>query len=102
MRAVVSVSPPAWAELKGLEFGETALDAKAKALIGIAVAAQIPCHYCVWSDTNTAKAAGASDEEVAEAVAISALTRHWSTFFHGMQVDFDQFKMELGGEMAAQ
>jgi hypothetical protein len=33
---------------------------------------------------------------------MAALTRHWSTFFHGMQVDFDQFKMELGGETAAQ
>lgn len=92
----------AWAELKGLQFSETALDAKTKALIGIAVAAQIPCNYCVWSDTNTAKAAGATDEEIAEAVTMAALTRHWSTFFHGMQVDFDQFKMELGGEMAAQ
>lgn len=92
----------AWAELKGLQFSETALDAKTKALIGIAVAAQIPCNYCVWSDTNTAKAAGATDEEIAEAVTMAALTRHWSTFFHGMQVDFEQFKMELGGEMAAQ
>lgn len=92
----------AWAQLKGLEFGETALDAKTKALIGIAVAAQVPCHYCVWADTNTARAAGASDEEIGEAVAIAALTRHWSTFFHGMQVDFEQFKAELGGEPGGQ
>jgi AhpD family alkylhydroperoxidase len=92
----------AWAQLKGLEFGDTALATKTKALIGIAVAAQVPCHYCVWADTNTAKAAGASDEEIGEAVAIAALTRHWSTFFHGMQVDFERFKMELGGEAEGQ
>jgi AhpD family alkylhydroperoxidase len=92
----------AWQELKGLEFGgDTALPMKVKALIGIAVAAQIPCEYCVWADTQTAKQAGATDEEIAEAVAVAALSRHWSTFFHGMQVDLDTFKKELGGETAA-
>jgi AhpD family alkylhydroperoxidase len=92
----------AWQELKGLEFGgDTALPVKVKALIGIAVAAQIPCEYCVWADTKTAKEAGATDEEIAEAVAVAALSRHWSTFFHGMQIDLDTFKQELGGETAA-
>jgi AhpD family alkylhydroperoxidase len=92
----------AWQELKGLEFGgDTALPMKVKALIGIAVAAQIPCEYCVWADTETAKQAGATDEEIAEAVAVAALSRHWSTFFHGMQVDLETFKQELGGETAA-
>ena len=33
---------------------------------------------------------------------MSALTRHWSTFFNGMQVDLDTFKKELGGETAKQ
>ena len=41
--------------------------------------------------------AGASEEEIEEAVAISALTRHWSTVFNGMQVDLDQFKKEMAG-----
>jgi hypothetical protein len=34
-------------------------------------------------------------------VAMAALTRHWSTVFNGMQVDFETFKKELGGEMSA-
>ncbi|TIO14395.1 MAG: carboxymuconolactone decarboxylase family protein, partial [Mesorhizobium sp.] len=54
--------------------------------------------YCVWSDTENAKRAGATDEEIQEAVALAALTRHWSTIFNGMQVDFAQFKKEMGGE----
>jgi AhpD family alkylhydroperoxidase len=92
----------AWQELKGLEFSDdTILPTKTKALIGIAVAAQIPCEYCVWADTMTAKQSGATDEEIAEAVAVAALSRHWSTFFHGMQIDFDTFKRELGGEVSA-
>ncbi|MER8367113.1 carboxymuconolactone decarboxylase family protein [Mesorhizobium sp. M1378] len=40
------------------------------------MAAQIPCNYCIWSDTQDAKRAGATDEEIQEAVAVSALTRH--------------------------
>ena len=34
-----------------------ALDAKTKQLIGLGVAAQIPCAYCVYATTKAAKAA---------------------------------------------
>lgn len=94
--------PGAWAEVKALEFSnDTALAPKVKALISLAVSAQIPCHYCIWEDTQGAKQAGATDEEIQEAVALSALTRHWSTIFNGMQIDFETFKKDLGGEMQA-
>jgi alkylhydroperoxidase/carboxymuconolactone decarboxylase family protein YurZ len=63
--------------------------------------AQIPCTYCIWADTNSARQAGATQEEIAEAVGISALTRKWSTLFNGLQVDFETFKKDLGGEVAA-
>src|SRR5882724_11103168 len=93
--------PGAWAEEKALELStDTALTPKEKSLISLAVAAQIPCQYCVWADTMNAKRAGATDEEIGEAVAMSALTRHWSTIFNGMQVDFETFKKEMGGDMA--
>ena len=91
--------PGAWAEVKAIELSDkTALPPKVKSLISLAVAAQIPCSYCIWSDTENAKRAGATDEEIQEAVAMAALTRHWSTVFNGMQVDFDQFKKEMGGQ----
>ena len=91
--------PGAWAEVKAIELSDkTALPPKVKSLIALAVAAQIPCTYCVWSDTQDAKRAGATDEEIQEAVAMAALTRHWSTIFNGMQVDFETFKKEMGGE----
>lgn len=94
--------PGAWSELKNIEFGDkTALPPKTKALISLAVAAQIPCTYCIWADTQDAKKLGATQEEIQEAVAMAALTRHWSTIFNGMQVDFEIFKKELGGEMSA-
>ena len=88
----------AWALSRDMLFQETALDLKTKALISLAVAAQIPCQYCVWSDTRDALAAGATEEQVREAVAISALTRHWSTIFNGNMIDFETYKKELGGE----
>ncbi|RWE44018.1 MAG: carboxymuconolactone decarboxylase family protein [Mesorhizobium sp.] len=91
--------PGAWAEVKAIELSDkTALPPKVKSLISLAVAAQIPCTYCIWSDTQDAKRAGATDEEIQEAVAMAALTRHWSTIFNGMQVDFDTFKKEMGGQ----
>lgn len=93
----------AWQELKELELSDkTALPPKVKALISLAVAAQIPCQYCIWADTNDLKRMGATDEEIGEAVAMAGLTRNWSTLFNGLQVDFDQFKKDLGGgEQAA-
>jgi AhpD family alkylhydroperoxidase len=88
-----------WQLEKDLELSEkTALPGKTKALIALAVAAQIPCEYCIWSDTMTAKQLGASDAEIGEAVEMAALTRFSSTTFHGLQVDFGQFKKEMGGQ----
>ena len=90
--------PGMWKTLKGLTFSpDTALDSKTKALVSLAVSAQIPCEYCVFMDTGMARQAGATDQEIAEAVAIAAQTRAWSTIFHGTQVDLEQFKVEMGG-----
>jgi AhpD family alkylhydroperoxidase len=86
-----------WLLEKDLELSEkTALPGKTKALIALAVAAQIPCDYCIWSDTITAKQLGATDAEIGEAVAMAALTRYSSTTLNGLQVDKVQFKKEMG------
>lgn len=93
----------AWQQLKDLEFNEhTALSPKVKALIELAVVAQIPCEYCIWADTAAAKAAGASDEEIREAVAVAATGRYWSTMLNGLQVDLPTFKQEFGALMGVE
>jgi len=85
----------AWDEFKTVQLNpNTALDGKTKQLIGLAVAAQIPCQYCIYFHTAAAKANGATDEEVQEAVAMAAITRHWSTVLNGMQVDLPAFKQD--------
>jgi AhpD family alkylhydroperoxidase len=87
-----------WALTKALEVEPGVLDPKMKSLINVAVAAQIPCRYCVWLDSKFARELGATDEEIAEAVAQAGLTRHWSAILNGMQIDFDAFKAEFGGD----
>jgi AhpD family alkylhydroperoxidase len=85
----------AWNEFKSVQLNpKTKLDGKTKELIGLAVAAQVPCQYCVYFHTAAAKANGATDEEVREAVAMAAIVRHWSTVLNGMQIDLTGFKRE--------
>lgn len=87
-----------WKQTKSLNFSDaTELDAKTKALISLAVGAQIPCQYCIWMDSNSARRFGASDQEIAEAVAIAGHTRNMSAIFYGLQTDFDVLETELGG-----
>jgi AhpD family alkylhydroperoxidase len=87
----------AWDTLKTFQLNpNTALSMKQKELIGLAVAAQIPCRYCVYFHTKVGtQLGGASDAEVADAIAMSALTRQWSTVLNGVQTDLGEFKIEL-------
>lgn len=89
--------PGAWANLRAIDGPDTMLDAKMKALISVAVASQIPCQYCVWLDSNAAYLAGASEEEVLEAVAVAGTTRAWSAFLYGSQTDMTGFRAEFEG-----
>jgi AhpD family alkylhydroperoxidase len=89
--------PGAWMEFKGLLLNPaTALPPKMKDLVGLAVAAQIPCEYCVYAHTEFAKLNGATDAEIAEAVTMGALARKWSTFLNGIQTDESKFRLEVG------
>ena len=65
--------------------------------IGLGVAAQIPCDFCVYAHTTMAKMYGATDEEIQEAVSKGAEVRHWSTILNGNQVEFEAFKKEWDG-----
>ena len=86
----------AWQEFKTIQLNpNTALSGKEKELIGLAVAAQIPCQYCVYFHTAAAKANGATDGEIREAIAMASIVRHWSTVLNGSQVDLATFKGEV-------
>ncbi len=85
-----------WEMMKSTDLNEnTALNSKARELIGLAVAAQIPCEYCVYYHTKAARAAGASEEEIREAVHQASMTRHWSTILYGNHYDLESYKSEV-------
>ena len=96
MKAVPSAGiSGAWKEMKSLQLNpNTAIPGQYKELIGLAVAAQIPCHYCTYFHTEAAKMSGASDEQIREAIAMSAITRHWSTVLNGSQIAPADFQKE--------
>ncbi len=87
--------PGAWQLFKELKGPKSHIDAKNSELIQLAVSAQIPCDYCIYFHTVSAKAYGATDEEIKEAVALGAETRHWSMIIHGAQIDVDKFKADF-------
>ena len=76
------VLKPHWDEYQAV-LSPGALDGKTKQLIGLGVAAQIPCAYCVYALTKGAKAAGATDAQIKEAIATAALVRFNSTMLQG-------------------
>ena len=70
---------------------------KYKELISLGVASQIPCAYCVYAHTTRAKLLGATQEEIQEAVASAAETRHWRPILNGTDVTIEEFKKEWDG-----
>lgn len=63
-----------------------AIPQKEEALIGLGVASQIPCEYCVDALTKIARQAGANDEEIRQAVAIAGIVRFHSAVQYGSQL----------------
>jgi AhpD family alkylhydroperoxidase len=87
--------PGAWLELKTTELGETALSGKYKSLISLGVASQIPCRYCVAMDTQFAKAEGATDREIQEAITMAGVVRHSATLIDGLQLDDKALRKDI-------
>jgi AhpD family alkylhydroperoxidase len=86
--------PSFWQQMKEFQVGETMLDNKTKELIGLAVAAQIPCEYCIYFHTEAARRHGASEQQIREAVGMAAMTRMASTVLNGSQIDAAQFRKD--------
>lgn len=110
MKAALGTVPPfiallpegaqagAWSFMKGSSGNpDGEIPAKYRELIALGVAAQVPCAYCAYAHTAFAKANGASDAEVQEAIAYAAEVRLWSTILNGSQYDLDQWRAEIDG-----
>ena len=91
--------PEAWDLYKSLKGPNSSISSKNAELIQLAVASQIPCVYCVYFHRISAKGFGATDEEINEAVALGAETRHWSMVLQGSGISFEDFKTEFDAAM---
>jgi AhpD family alkylhydroperoxidase len=86
----------AWESMKGLELNpDTSLPPKYKELILISVASQIPCRYCTYFHSEMAKINKATDMEINEAISLSGITRKWSAFLNGVQINVGEFRSEI-------
>ena len=91
--------PEAWELYKTLKGPKSTISSKNSELIQLAVASQIPCVYCVYFHRISAKAFGASDEEINEAIALGAETRQWSMILQGSGISLADFKTEFDAAM---
>jgi AhpD family alkylhydroperoxidase len=91
----------AWAFMKGNSGNpDGQIPPKYRELISLGVAAQIPCAYCAYAHTAFAKANGATDAEIQEAIAYAGEVRLWSTILNGSQYDLDKWKADIDGIIA--
>ena len=95
----IQVRASAWNWFKSINNPNTAIPSKYSELMGLAVASQIPCEYCIYAHTSMAKMFGATDEEIQEAITKAGEVRNWSTILNGNQVDYESFKSEWDGMM---
>lgn len=104
--AIVSL----WKQVKAVTMnGNSALTVKTKVLISLGVASQLPSAVCVKDYTAMARANGATEQEIQEAVAMAGLTRSASTVLNGAMPDEAQWRRDInsivkhvsGGKKAA-
>lgn len=87
--------PGMWAYFKSTTLNpDNVIPPKYRELMQLAIASQIPCEYCVFFHTESAKAYGATEKEIKEAIVHGTSTRAWSMIIQGNQVDMEQFKDE--------
>ncbi len=66
-------------------FAEGALSRKSKHLMAMAVAHAIHCPYCIDAHTRSAYSAGATREEITEAIHVASVIRGGACLVHGVQ-----------------
>lgn len=84
-------SDHSWGLFRDLEFGETELSPREKALIGVSVASAIKCPYCTHFHKEEARLAEVTEDELEETVNLASATQYFSTILHGNEVDVDDF-----------
>jgi AhpD family alkylhydroperoxidase len=83
-RELAPATHEAWDAFSRQVFADGALPAKTKQLIAVAVAHVTQCPYCIRGHTKLARKAGATPEELTEAVWVAAEMRAGGAYAHAM------------------
>jgi AhpD family alkylhydroperoxidase len=86
LKALRELAPEPMAAFDALNaavFKDGALSVKVKELIAVAVAVTTQCPYCIDAHVKKAKAAGATEAELAEATMVAAALRAGGAVTHG-------------------
>lgn len=67
-------------------FADSALSAKEKSLIALAVSHAVQCPYCIDAYTEDSLEKGYSEEQMMEAVHVAAAIRGGASLVHGVQM----------------
>ena len=73
-------------EYYGSVFKDSALTAREKSLIALAVAHTIQCPYCIDAYTEDTLEKGCTEEEMMEAVHVATAIRGGASLVHGVQM----------------
>ena len=84
-----------WQLFKRTQLEPGAVPNKYRELIGLGIAAVTKCKYCIFFHTEMARANGATEAEIEDAVHFAKSSAGWSAYLSGMQTDFEQFKSEV-------
>src|SRR3972149_1117420 len=84
-----------WPLMKKYQLGESAVPAKYREFIGLAVAANIKCPYCSLMHTAMATGYGATGKEVSEVAFLASFTARWSAMLNALQYNYDTFVKEV-------
>jgi AhpD family alkylhydroperoxidase len=95
-----SAQEHAWGLQRDVELSPGALEPRTKELIGLAIAAHIKCTYCTYFHMQAARAHGASDEEMREAVLMGGFTSMMSNALNGARYDHPKFEKEVDRAIA--
>lgn len=81
-KALAPQTHEAWEAFQKQVFADGALPARTKQLIAVAVAHVTQCPYCIRGHTKLARRAGATPEELMEAVWVAAEMRAGGAYAH--------------------
>jgi AhpD family alkylhydroperoxidase len=83
-----------WPLFKKYTLGGSKIPAKYRELLGLAVAANIKCPYCILFHKSAAQLYGATPEEFAEIDFLASYTSRWSSMIHAQNYPYETFAKE--------